>query len=636
MEIHKFPVKLHNVIREIMMTLNTVLIVPLEDKDFESDPIRITNGVFQGDVLSGDIFKLSLNPISWELRRYEGYTLSRPLSKKITHTFFMDDLKAYAKTLRLIIILMSEIKKKMLDAGFDWNAKKCNVLNMIRGRIDELTDEVVLDDGTKVKCLKKEDLYKFLGIPENESHDVEDIVEKSKITVQQRTNVTWTSPLSDFNKVEATNIFVHSSLEYFMWSEKFNLGDLRKIDQLIRDILNNVKAKYKLQSNASLYIPRGKGGRGLRNLEITYKRTKIAAAMNLLTRADPRIQLVREFERIRMEKGKSSILADAVKYAKEDFSVTFEPLEDNFVVHYQKDGETVSTSKKETVKTILKNNATEKLIKELAAATWQGVNFKTRMDDTEVDLNQCFAWLSRWKDAPVQVINDFHSIYLQTVPTLTFKKFRGDTTITSTTCRLCGKMEESVKHLLSNCERYVNHAYKRRHDRVLQCIMFRFLQKNKMIADLPPWFTKICIKPHYENDDLEVFWDIPEYSGYDNETGNGPLRPDGKIINKPEKTIYVLEMSVPWITNREVKLEEKESKYTNIVQSLKIDNPGYLVKQLTFIIDCMGGYSKGLVDNLKMLNLTREEIDSLLPGIQRIVVTEACSVINNFKVATRE
>ena len=95
-------------------------------------------------------------------------------------------------------------------------------------------------------------------------------------------------------------------------------------------------------------------------------------------------------------------------------------------------------------------------------------------------------------------------------------------------------------------------------------------------------------------------------------------------------------MSVPWITNCEVKLKEKESKYTNIVQSLKIDYPGYLVKQLTFIIDCMGGYSKGLVDNLKMLNLTRKEIDSLLPGIQRIVVTEACSVINNFKVATRE
>ena len=443
----------------------------------------------------------------------------------------------------------------------------------------------------------------------------------------------WTSPLSDYNKVVATNIFVQSSRENFMWSEKFNLGDLREIDQLIRNILNNVKAKYKLQINSCLYIPRSKGGRGLKNLELTYKKTKIAATMNLLTRVDPRIELVREFERIRMVKGKSSILTDAVKYAKEDFNVTFEPLENNFVVHYVKDGKLVSTSNKETVKSILKHNTTCNLIEQLKSATWQGVNFNTRYNDMKIDLNQCFAWLSRWKEAPVEIINDFHSIYLQTVPTLSFKKFRGDATVTSTTCRMCGTRDENVKHLLSGCEKFANHAYKRRHDRVLQYIMMKFLQKNKMIAELPPWFTKVCIKPHYENDDVEVFWDIPEYSGYDSELDNGPLRPDGKIIIKSLKTIFVLEMSVPWITNRELKLDEKESKYKNIVQSLKVDHPGYLVKQLTFIIDCMGGYSKDLTDNLLLLNLTKEEIDSLLPGIQRIVITEAVSVINHFKVA---
>ena len=262
------------------------------------------------------------------------------------------------------------------------------------------------------------------------------------------------------------------------------------------------------------------------------------------------------------------------------------------------------------------------------------MNFKVRNDDPDIDLNQCFAWLSSWKEAPVEVINDFHSIYLQTVPTLTFKKFRGNATITSTTCRMCGKMEESVKHLLSNCEKFANHAYKRRHDRVLQYIVMKFLHKNNMIAEFPPWYTKICIKPHYENDDIEVFWDIPEYSGYDKVLEKGPLRPDGKIINKSSKSIFVLEMSVPWITNRKSKLDDKESKYMNIIQSLKVDHPGFLVKQLTFIIDCMGGYSKNLVDNLGLLDLTRTEINSILPGIQRIVVTEATAVINHFKVAT--
>ena len=93
-------------------------------------------------------------------------------------------------------------------------------------------------------------------------------------------------------------------------------------------------------------------------------------------------------------------------------------------------------------------------------------------------------------------------------------------------------------------------------------------------------------------------------------------------------------MSIPWIENRNIKLVEKLDKYKEIIQSLKVDNPGFLVEQATFIIDCMGGYSKDLIDNLSSIGLTRNEIDSILPKIQRIVITEANATINRFKVLT--
>ena len=93
-------------------------------------------------------------------------------------------------------------------------------------------------------------------------------------------------------------------------------------------------------------------------------------------------------------------------------------------------------------------------------------------------------------------------------------------------------------------------------------------------------------------------------------------------------------MSVPWIENRTTKLNEKVEKYKNIVQSMKIDNPGFLVNQATFIVDCLGGYSDDLISNLTSVGLTRKEIDDILPGIQKIVVTEANSTINRFKVLT--
>ena len=93
-------------------------------------------------------------------------------------------------------------------------------------------------------------------------------------------------------------------------------------------------------------------------------------------------------------------------------------------------------------------------------------------------------------------------------------------------------------------------------------------------------------------------------------------------------------MSVPWIENRSIKLDEKVNKYTHIIQNLKLDNPGFLVKQSTFIIDCLGGYSKDLIDNLTSVGLTRKEIDEILPGMQKIVISEANALINCFKVLT--
>ena len=101
-----------------------------------------------------------------------------------------------------------------------------------------------------------------------------------------------------------------------------------------------------------------------------------------------------------------------------------------------------------------------------------------------------------------------------------------------------------------------------------------------MINKVPAWYTKICIEPMYQSEDLKVYWDIPEYSGMEDESVGEPLRPDGKIVDKKEKKILVLEMSVPWIENRKSKLEEKNAKYTDIVQYLKVDNPGYTVKHL--------------------------------------------------------
>ena len=304
-----------------------------------------------------------------------------------------------------------------------------------------------------------------------------------------------------------------------------------------------------------------------------------------------------------------------------------------YTFEYEKDNKIETTVEYNKISNQLKQKKYEIVVKSMMESTWQGLLLKERLNDIHLNLNECFTWASMWKESPVEAINDIQSIYLQIVPTLTFKKFRGENII-STKCRLCKKENESVRHIMSHCEKFLPTFYKKRHDKVLQYILFVFLKKYKVIDEIPPWFTKIMIKTKYENDEIILLWDVPEYEGREDEQDENLLRPDGKIVMKHEKKMYVLEQSVPWISNRESKEIEKVEKYRNIIRSLKLKHPGYEVDQLTFIIDCLGGYSNSLNENLRKLKFTKAEENIILNGIQKIVICEARSLINQFKIIT--
>ena len=204
-------------------------------------------------------------------------------------------------------------------------------------------------------------------------------------------------------------------------------------------------------------------------------------------------------------------------------------------------------------------------------------------------------------------------------------------------CRLCKKGQESIKHLLSNCEHFVNSAYVRRHDKALQYIMFHYLRMQNLIDKCPAWYSNIIIKPMYENTNVTITWNIPEYTGYEDikdKHDEKVKRPDAKIILRDQKKVFVVEMSVPWIENREIKVIEKTEKYVNIVQSLKVEYQDYKVEQLTFVIDCLGGFSIHLKENIRKLNFNDIECNGILYGMQKIVLTESSALIDRFKVLT--
>ena len=73
------------------------------------------------------------------------------------------------------------------------------------------------------------------------------------------------------------------------------------------------------------------------------------------------------------------------------------------------------------------------------------------------------------------------------------------------------------------------------------------------------------------------------------------------MINHVSKRVITLEMSCPWVTNREKKKEEKTTKYELFRWELKQNYQGYKVKQYNIIMDVLGGWSRDLEDELNEL-----------------------------------
>ena len=223
---------------------------------------------------------------------------------------------------------------------------------------------------------------------------------------------------------------------------------------------------------------------------------------------------------------------------------------------------------------------------------------------------------------------------LQIVPTLAFEKYRSKKDLDNTICRLCHKSVENIAHILNNCEHFVKSLFLKRHNNILRYIYFNLLVKYGIKSTCPPWYTNEKVKPLYENEKIELYWDIPEYLGYDDEEESKVLRPDGKLILKEQSKMLILEMSVPWITNRQKKFDEKVKKYQDLLASMKVLHPNLYIEQVTFIVDSLGGYSQSLIDALKKLEFDSKDIAKMLLNIQKIVLTESRYIVNRFKQLT--
>ena len=154
-----------NFLQKSMKQWKTQLLLTHQNGTITCENLKIKRGIFQGDSLSPLLFCTSLIPLTFELKNSGyGYKIGED---KFSHLFYMDDLKLYGKDDNEIEGLLKIVKGFSDDIGMEFGLDKCAKVTFKRGKLMK-KDNIVLDEGTVIKDLEQEGVYKYLGVNEGD------------------------------------------------------------------------------------------------------------------------------------------------------------------------------------------------------------------------------------------------------------------------------------------------------------------------------------------------------------------------------------------------------------------------------------------------------------------------------------
>ena len=215
---------------------------------------------------------------------------------------------------------------------------------------------------------------------------------------------------------------------------------------------------------------------------------------------------------------------------------------------------------------------------------WQGKLITARKEDGDLNTKQCFWWLNDWQMCPTRTITGMFEIYEQDCMPSTRPK-QVLIVILPAGCAVQHQRAWLII-TLSACPALAQTKYLARHDAVLKVLFFDIMEDLGLIEESPPWYSPTKPQPVYEGAYAQAYWDVPVFGEYQDPRAN---RIDARIVNHQEN--ITMEMSCPWVINRQKKTAEKTMKYAPLRWELKQKYPGCEISQYNIIEDILGGWS---------------------------------------------
>ena len=183
--------------------------------------------------------------------------------------------------------------------------------------------------------------------------------------------------------------------------------------------------------------------------------------------------------------------------------------------------------------------------------------------------------------------------------------------IVSSQCKSCGNQNQTIHHVLNNCSAHL-HLYAWRHDNVLNSLhsfLVKHIKQSDIRVDLVTKDSRI-LEARVNTIPCDIF---PTF-----------LRPDVVIVDRRDRKIVIIELTIPFERNFEEAQRRKSVKYASVIAGL--EEAGYACTFFSLEVGSRGVISHGAHRFLKDLSgASRKEVKTLLQTLSRSAIK--CSYV---------
>lgn len=600
LELFKLSPNLINFLKTSMGMWETNLFLSHSNGILSSPGMKIKCGIFQGDSLSPLLFCMALMPLSKLLYQTEyGYEI---FERRINHLFYMDDLKLYASNDDELEGLLKTVKAFSDDIGMEFGLSKCAKATFKRGKLVR-TKNIVLDDDSVIKELDQEGTYKYLGVNEGDGIQHAKMKEKIRKECIRRVRSILKTELNSKNRITAINTLALPVVTYSFNIINWNLSELKRLDSKIRKQLTCNRMLHPKSDVDRLYLPRNIGGRGMIQLELSYKTSTIGLSSYLNNTPDWMLQIVCRYEN---SKKLHSVTKESAKFSRE---LQLEVVNDNLLSPTEIACKTKKKAKNEGLKQL--------------ESRWQEKplhgQFAARANNSDVDTEATHQWL---RSSGLKAETEGFILAAQDQSLFT-RNYQANILHNGADpkCRFCEERIETIDHLVSGCSILTPGEYKNRHDRVGQylhwkiCNHFSIKTQSNWYEHHPDAVT--------EGKNVTILWDF----SIQTDRAIQANRPDIVIKDRKNKECLLIDMSVPSDRNVSAKTFEKISKYKDL--EIEVEKMWHLKSRtIPVVIGALGLIKKGAKDYVRLIpgNPSLQEIQKIVLNSTAHVLRRALSV----------